>query len=340
MSSASRPPASRKRWLPWGGVALILIVAVVIAVLLLPPRREPVPPPETTPSPQEPLEISETASLTVPETIKMSPHSFKARPGVNYLLSYDISTVKPEGTPGSAMYLGVNLACGTSDNGTSRSVGGTQNLITGELVELSNQFLLTVESQVEQSCRVILSSPNGNAAAVGSTIDIDVSWSVEPIQGDVKEFDSDLRLPLVVGPDGRAVVFKEKVPLAGVSSAELQGTLQLTSCTIVNGSREGGETMCRAESTDPRGSSFDVEVEARILGQNGRPCESKDLMDAAAHVDRHTHHQVLHLETKANAIEDPCGTEVEVVVTVDNAGPAPLVVHGNGSSLVVLMGRQ
>lgn len=104
--------------------------------------------------------------------------------------------------------------------------------------------------------------------------------------------------------------------------------------------------MCKAEHTDDRGSTFDVEVQARILGQDGllgqdgRPCGAENLMDATAHVDRHTHHQVLHLETKSDSIEDPCGTEVEVVVTVDNTGPAPLVVHGNGSSLVVLTDRR
>jgi len=340
MSRISRPATTKKRWLLWGGGALLLAVALVVAVLQLPPWYEPTPPPETSSPPQEPLKIDESASLTVPETIQMSPHSFEAHPGTTYLLSFDISTVKPEGTPGTAMYLGVNLACGAADGGTSRSVGGTQNLITGEPITLSNQLLLTVDSEEEQHCRVVLSSPNENAAAVGATVDIDVSWSMEPLQGDAEEFDPDLRLPLVVDPGKRAIAFKEEVPLAGVSAVELQGTLQLTSCTIVNGSSEGGEPMCRAEHTDDRGSSFDVEVQARILGPDGRPCGTENLMDATAHVDRHTHHQVLHLETKSDSIKDPCGMEVEVVVTVDNAGPAPLVVHGNGSSLVVLMDRQ
>lgn len=336
-ASASGSISSAKRLLRWGVVALILVTVLVIAVLELPSLREPTPPPETSPPPQESLEITESVSLTVPDVVQMPPHSFNAQPGTSYLFNYDISTVKPEGTPGTAMYLGVNLACGSTDDGTTRSMGGTQNLITGEPTTLSNQFLLTVDSEEEQSCRVVLSSPNGNAAAVGATIEIDVSWSMEPIQGAVEEFNPDLRLPLVVDPGNREVVLKEKVPLVDVSAMELQGTLQLTSCTIVNGSREGGETMCQAESTNPQGSSFDVEVQARIFGPNGRPCEAKALLDVAEHVDRHTHHQVLHLETEADIIEEPCGTEVEVVVTVDNVGPAPLVVHSNGSSLVLLM---
>lgn len=340
MSRTSTSATTKKSWLLWGGGALLLAVALVVAVLQLPLWHEPTPPPDTSQPPQEPLKVDELASLTVPGTARTSPHSFKAHPGTTYLLSFDISTVKPEGTPGTAMYLAVNLACGTADGGTSRSVGGTQNLITGEAVTLSNQFLLTVDSEEEQVCRVALSSPNESAAAVGATVDIDVSWSMEPLQGDAEEFDPELRLPLVVDPGERAIAFKEEVPLAGVSAVELKGTLQLTSCTIVNGSREGGEPMCKAEHTDDRGSSFDVEVQARILGPDGRPCGAENLMDATAHVDRHTHHQLLHLETEADAIEDPCGTEVEVVVTVDNTGPAPLVIHGNGSSLVVLMDRQ
>lgn len=340
MSRISKPPTARRSWPLWGGGAILLAIALAAAVLQLSPWYDPTPPPEASPSSQEPLEVDDSASLTVPETIEMPPHSFKAHPGVMYLLSFDISTVKPEGTPGAAMYLGVNLACGATGGGTTRSIGGTQNLTTGKPIILSNQFLLTVGSEEELYCRVVLSSPNENAAAVGATVDIDVSWSMEPLQGSAEEFNPDLRLPLVVDPDERAIVFKEEVPLSGVSAAELQGTLQLTSCTIVNGSSEGGAPMCKAEHTDDRGSSFDVEVQARILGPDGRPCGKESLMEATAHLDRHTHHQMLHLETKSDSIKDPCGTEVEVVVTVDNAGPAPLVVHGSGSSLLVLMDRQ
>src|SRR5699024_10037055 len=165
---------------------------VLAALFPLPPRSSSPPGARTSsdstglPGGQS-MVVETSERLTVPEPLRLEPRTFTAHAGQSYLLKFEIATVKPEGSPGAAMYFGANLACGSSSTGTTRSIGGTQNLVTGERVTLSNQFILSVDATENQACRVVLSSPNESAAAVGTTVDVDVRWTMTSVPENAHE---------------------------------------------------------------------------------------------------------------------------------------------------------
>lgn len=345
MSRNGEPTNHSIRRLMVIGGAVLGAIALVVGVLNILQPPAPTPPSRTESTSQtngpgeQSTEVETSTKLTVPETVRMESHEFTAYAGATYLLEFEVSTAKPEGSPGTAMYFGVNLACGGEAGGTTRSIGGTQNLVTGESVTLSNQFLLRSGDTELQSCRMVLSSPNEDAAARGTTVEVDVRWSVTAVAEDARELDTKKRLPLVVDPGESKTVFRETVPEPEGKALQLIGTLHLTTCTMVNGSTEGGEALCDEESVNSNGSSFGVQTRARLLGQDGEACDDVEMPLEEAHVGRHVHHQLLRLEQRVDIPESSCGNSVELLVVVENQGPAPLVVHGKSSSYIAVPTR-
>ncbi|EWS81510.1 hypothetical protein BF93_16520 [Brachybacterium phenoliresistens] len=330
--------ARRRRRLRWALSAFTVVILLVIAVVVLwkPDVPGPIPPNPT--GEHEGTQVSESVSLTVPETVRTTSASFPVSAGETYLLRFSVETVKPAGSPGSAMYFGVSLACVGPDGEDSRSIGGTQNLLQDEPVTLHNQFLYEVSGDGERTCRLVVSSPNENAAAKGTTVDVKIDWSAAPVGDEAFVLDSAARLPRVVGAGERVPAFLEEVPLEDLGTGQIQvlSTVHVTTCTIVNGSREGGEPMCLESETDARGSEYDVELRADVLGPDGRTCASLSMLNDSQHVDRRTHHQMLSIDKSGELPDITCGDTVRIVLAVDNAGPAPLVVHGAGSSFVAV----
>ena len=114
-------------------------------------------------------------------------------------------------------------------------------------------------------------------------------------------------------------------------------SLHLTTCTIVNGSREDGRAWCAKDELDEAGSTVNAEMRAELVDAGGAVCG--DLGTAATgpdHIDLYRHHRLLSLELTEVLPESPCGETVRVTVNVHNHGPAPLVVHRSNSSLAVV----
>lgn len=333
---------------------LVLLAALTVVLLVAvvavrwwggedpsPAPQDPSSPTSSETTPHEGAAASEKVSLTVPETVRTSAESFPVAAGERYLLRFDVSTVKPAGSPGSAMYFGVSLSCAGPDGVDSQSIGGTQNILPGEPVTLSNQFLYSVSGGGERTCRVAVSSPHQGAAATGTTVEVEVDWSATSVDDSALAPDSSELLPRVIPPGERAPAFVQEVELARLGREEIKvlGTVHVTTCTIVNGSREGdGEHLCVEAETDGRGSAYDVELRVDVIGPDVSACAIVDLLRDERHVDRRTHHQMLSLDRRAELPATSCGDTVRIQLTVDNSGPAPLVVHGMSSSLLVLPG--
>lgn len=341
----SRPRRSGPGW-RWGvGVLVLVLFAAVTTVGVIwgdrvesPLAGDPITTSNVPIETSEPFTVEDEAQLTVPDTIRMDGSSFTVRGGSTYLMRLEVSTLKPEGSPGAAMYFGIALSCSGADAVESRSAGGTQNILTGEPVTLRQQFLLHASHDGERICRVSLNSPNKNAAAVGATVEVEVTWSAELV-GAATEVPAEERLPLVVEPGERAVAFRSTMDLPNARDewVEVITTLHLTTCTIVNGSREGGAPMCLESETDERGSEVDVELRASILDASGERCDSIGKLTESTHVDRLTHHLLLNIGKRAGVPVEACGNTVEFTVVVSNDGPAPLVVHGMSSTFVVVI---
>ena len=326
------------RWVGACIAVLILLIIVFGSVRHSPPEssQQPIYPPERR---EAPLTVEQSVSLTVPDNVRTETHSFYVQAGRSYLLSFTVSTVKPRGTPGTAMYLGISLGCTGGGDREVRSVSGTQNILDDEPVRLSNQFLMTATQSGQRSCNVQVSSPNESAAAVGATVDVDVKWEQTPVGEDAQALAAGDRLPAVVQAGERRAAFRGTIDIANARNKELWliSTLHLTTCTIVNGSREGGEPMCIESEIDSEGSSVDVDLRANVLDENGGRCDSLEVFEDSLHIDRKTHHQLLSLSRKEHLPAELCGETLEFVLAVDNGGPAPLVVHGGSSSFIFVL---
>lgn len=338
------PQSPRERPWRWGlGAFAAVILLVVATVLIRAPSGDDETPPTGQPtssgqSSGEPLEVADATTLTVPDTLRMDSGAFDAEAGDTYLFQFDATATKPAGSPGDAMYFGANLACGGPEGGTLRSVGGTQNIRTGEQVTIRNQFLLTIERSGSHACRLSLNSPNEDAAASGTEAAVDTHWSVTQVDGTAVEAPAEERLPRVVDEGERAAAFRVEIDLEDLPDRELDlvGTLHLTTCTGTNGSREDGTTWCAEDDVDRDGSVVDVTYRTDVLDSSGEVCASAVDATTRARIVRFTHHRMLHVDHPASAPLSTCGDTARVVVAVQNDGPAPVVVHRSTSTLLLL----
>ncbi|ATG50895.1 hypothetical protein CFK38_04650 [Brachybacterium vulturis] len=277
----------------------------------------------------------------MPDTMRLPGRTFEAEGGSTYLVEFEATALKPEGSPGSAMYFGASLACGGPDGGTIRSVGGTQNVRSGERVTIRNQFLLDADRSGNYACRVSFSSPSDEAAAAGTTATIDSTWSVAPARSEAVEVPADERLPRLVQPGERAAVFRAERETSDAwgDHSDLLSTVHVTSCTMVNGSTEDGRTWCPEDQVDPAGSAVELTYRLVSIDGNGEVCDSRTIDVEDARIERLTHHLVLHGDAPIAHPADACGTRLRFVVALENEGPAPLVIHRSNSTFVMNTGE-
>lgn len=338
---AQGPRRFRWRWV-LSVVASAVLLSLVTVRIMAPPADEGTPPRGHPTSrgqvPGEPLEVVDSAILTVPSTIRMDRGDFDARAGETYLLQFSATATKPAGSPGEAMYFGASLACGGPGGGTIRSVGGTQNVRTAEQVTIRNQFLLTVEDSGRHACRLSLNSPNEEAAASGTESIVDTRWSATRLDGAAIEAPPEDLLPRAIDERERAAAFRVDFDLEGVPNRELDllGTLHVTTCTGTNGSREDGTTWCAEDDVDSAGSVLEVTYRTDMLDSSGEVCASTENVTTRARIVRFTHHRIIHVAHPATAPLSTCGDTARVVVEVQNDGPAPVVVHRSTSTLLLL----
>ena len=339
------PPWPKLRWVFSGViVAVILVMTTVTVFRPEPDRSEPDDPGSSAAVPdvwKEPLTFQESSSLSVPDTMRLPGQTFEGERGLTYLVEFAATAEKPEGSPGSAMYFGASLACGGPDGATIRSVGGTQNVRSGERVTIRNQFLLDADRSGNYACRVSLSSPNDEAAAAGTTATIDTTWSVAPAGSEAVEIPADERLPRLVQPGERAAVFRAEHETSDAwgDQSELLSTVHVTSCTMVNGSSEDGRTWCPEDQVDPTGSAAELTYRLDVIDGNGEVCDSRTLDVEDARIERLTHHLVLHGDSPIAHSAGACGSRLRFVVVLENEGPAPLVIHRSNSTFLLNIGE-
>jgi len=291
------------------------------------------PPVRTSEHRQQLVEASGVGTLTLPEHVSVAEDEFVVESGQSYLVSFQLGTVKPEGEPGTIMYLGVTLGCSGAASGTT---GGTENLIPGEPVTYSNQMLLMPSGDGAVTCRVSASSPVGDVPAYGSKIELEASWSASLLTGYAVETPAAEELPMNVPQGERSEAFSQLVPLYSVSGRRLDvlGTLHVTTCTGTGGSRENGRVWCARKDLDGEGSDFDLDLRVDVVNSDGSVCESLSKVVRSQHVGVDRHHALIQLSDSVVVPDSACGSALRVSVVVVNAGPASLVVHESNSSLI------
>lgn len=349
--STPSPAGRRRRWI--GGTVALIVVLVLIVVLGI-VRQNATDAPTSTPTtaspsmsqaptmlaaPTAPFSRIDTASLTVPEETRFAAGEFAVIAGATYLVTFALDTEKPEGSDGYAMYLGVTFSCAPQGDDGGASVGGTQNLLTGEPTTYRNQLLLTPTADSIVSCTIKASAPYDDVASAGTSFEMTGQWKADRVDGLGFSAAADERLPMTIPSGDGQVAFAKTLPVEDLTHERLRvlTSLHVTACTVVNGSSEVGRTWCTEDALDEAGSTVSSEIRVEVLGANGTVCEVVGAETAPEeHVDLYRHHQLLFQETSVQVPAAPCGQSVRVTVSVQNSGPAPLVVHQNNSSLVVV----
>lgn len=295
----------------------------------------PVTPP---PYPVTPLSRVDDTTLTVPERTRFAQGTFWATADTTYLVTMDLQSTKPEGSGGRSMYLGVTLSCSPQAGGPGISVGGTQNMLTGEVTSYRNQGIISVPEDGAIDCSIKASAPYDDVASDGTTFEVDGTWRAVPVDGEALAAVEE-GLPRTIAIGAEEVVMRADLPLDLADDDDVRAltSLHLTTCTIVNGSREDGRAWCAKDELDEAGSTVNAEMRAELVDAGGAVCG--DLGTAATgpdHIDLYRHHRLLSLELTEVLPESPCGETVRVTVNVHNHGPAPLVVHRSNSSLTVV----
>lgn len=345
--SGQTGPRRGRAWLLGGG-ALILLLAVVLVVGVVglagrggdgnptsqtaPSTAAPTPPP----FPAAPYAVSDEALLTVPEETRIAQGTFWAEAGAEYVVTMDLRSTKPEGSGGRSMYLGVTLSCSPRAGGPGISVGGTQNMLTGEETTYRNQGLISMPEDGGVDCSIKLSAPYDDVASRDTTFPAGASWEVRRADA-AAQAPTDTVLPTTIAAGATEDVLTAELPIDEAGEGlEALSSLHLTACTGVNGSREDGRAWCREDALDEGGSTVTLRARMELVGEDGNACA--ELAAQALPADRielHRHHRLLSLALETSLPERPCGRQARVTLAVHNDGPAPVVVHRTNSSLLL-----
>lgn len=346
MTEVDPHAAGRRRVRHFLGGLLVVALLVVLAVMLNregdgalqtapEPSVAPVMPP---PFPLAPVSTVDDATLTVPEETRFAQNTFWAETGATYVVTMDLESMKPEGSGGRSMYLGITLSCSPQAGGPGISVGGTQNMLTGEKTTYRNQGIISVPEDGAIDCSIKASAPYDDVASDGTTFQIEGTWRAEPVDGEALE-NSEEGLPRTIAVGADEVVMTVDLPLEAADEDELQAltTLHLTACTGLNGSREDGRAWCSEATLDEDGSTVSAELQAALVDASGAVCGVLGTESTTPdHIDIWRHHRMLSLELVELLPQEPCGEIVRLSVSVHNEGPAPVVVHRSNSSLVAV----
>lgn len=196
--------------------------------------------------------------LTLPQTFRFAQGEFYLQAGSTYLVSFDLSTVKPEEAPGAGMYLEVSFSCTTEDGRGVGSIGGTENLLPAEPVSYVNHLLVEPQADGVHSCSVRVNAPYDDVAAAGTTIDLTAHCWVTEIDGSAHQAVAEEHLPQTITPGRPEVAIQQEIPAdeLAATSLEVLSSLQVTTCTGINGSTENGRTWCTPRTwTRPEAAS-------------------------------------------------------------------------------------
>lgn len=342
---------TQRRWL----IAFIALIAILAAVALLLPQRDWTSPPKTEtssavtpttppapslpPAPMAPVSVRDTVPLTLPQELRAASGTVYLEAGENYVASFEVSTVKPKEEPGLGMYLGVTFGCSGKETDLSDWIGGTENILRADPVTYANQMLLQPETAQVITCSVRANAPNDDVAAAGATINLNISWTVEKVDSSVRSTPAEPRLPMAVDSDGgRDVAFAQTVDVDhdDIHNVQVLSSLHLTTCTIVNGSREAGKTWCQEDAVHEDGSDFDIELRLDVLDEDGTRCGTVGVKKDRHILSLERHHQLISRQATFALPRTLCGPIVRVSVVVENRGPAPLVVHASNSSMLTI----
>ncbi|MCP3426187.1 hypothetical protein NBM05_09250 [Rothia sp. AR01] len=332
MTSDSRSRQKhRLRWSLLIIVATALCLSVVLVLAWLRPwANDTEAPPES--EGDASIEASDSGSFVIPDSFVSEPFEETFKSGERRWLDLTLDTYLEPGSAAAA-YLAVYLGCKDSTGARALGMTGTQNIRQDEPTTIKMTGLVEATHAGEASCRVRVSAPNGEAVAAGMTVDIDTSFTLgaRPVQGE--EAKPRTSLPAVIDPGKKVVLFDDTLSAAeGERRFRSSASMHLTTCTIQNGSKDsqGGDFLCDESTLDRQGSQVSAVLSQEVEASDGNECGNPREQQVDHLIDHDQHHYIF---TIGGEYEEPegCRGTPKFTLTLENDGPAPVVVHSDST---------
>lgn len=282
------------------------------------------------------VRTEQSGTLEIPGRVTLEPTALPVLDAdQKYLIELSIRAEKPEDSPGRATYFGYTLSCGLSDSDSRTiSVGGTENLVNGKTATLSAAALLPGAEGGEYSCRAVVANDYEGVASAGSKVPFTAEWTATPVLADSEWVDVDEALPAVVEPGTSVDLYRGHIPLQedGREETSVIANIHSTTCTTVSGSNEDGRPWCDEATLDDGGSEAEFSIH---LGRSGDPTSCSSEVRNVAQIDGLVHHYVASISHEL-ASDPRCEGEVSLRVSVQNDGPAPLVLHRQNTEILIV----
>lgn len=334
-------PGTRNRvpsvalWLTAAAMAVLVVVLVVVGLVGRSGGPGDVEPPQPVVD-----SSSADATLDLPADERLVSVEFDAQEGDSAVVTLAMDA-ELESTRGQrrAAYTVTGIACSSVSGGEeSTARTGTENLEHGSARELNLSLVYDIEHTGAQRCNANIRVPNWDDDWASATMDVDTTLRVQQ-QEDSQDGEAlvESEEPIVLSRDEQVTAIDSVVDLPqGGAGTQLAATSHLTTCTIENGSKDQTEdNLCTPEILDERGSTVAVNSYAEVL-DDGEVCDRVEIQEDSERISDTVHHKLLGTPlTGPGALQNPCGDQIRLVQTVENSGPAPVVVHRNSSNIVV-----
>jgi hypothetical protein len=140
--------------------------------------------------------------------------------------------------------------------------------------------------------------------------------------------------PVILRPGQRhdAVPVSGTAP-AGATTIRLAGDIKLTTCTVVNGSRENGSpNLCAANRVNRAGTRIRVTLVGQQRNTRGGYCQTRAVSTRLVHINRYVHHAtVTQIGTFPISRAPGCTRNVRVKLYISVLSGADVVVHRRGT---------
>lgn len=258
------------------------------------------------------------------------------------LLYFDVSVGStPTATPRAAM-VGFRVECRQEDELVEIPADGklTTNVFLAHGGEVSGQAL-TAPAEQDLDCTLLASAPFIETTDDGLTsLPIETDFRAEPTDGTNHLALHRLKDATLVQTGSALNVLSLKVDDPATLD-RMSTTVRLTSCTVVGGSRDGGdgENQCLESMTGRESSTVRVRVIARWLDDEGEITGTTTFWDETLAIDYHTHHIPWTLR-QGDLTQRTSDTAegVVLVVQVESLAGTPFVVHADGTDSIVTTG--
>lgn len=259
------------------------------------------------------------------------------------LVYYEITVHPLAGETTHAAMLSVEVRCSTQGDSSVDMVSTgeqTTNLFLAEGGTLRGHALVAHDTEDDVECTLYGGAPFADPGRSGKSsvaASVTLNQHIEP----------GAHYAEIPNPQGKAILLRpgqSSVVLDGSTEAgrlpdELFATVRMTSCTVVGGSRDGGdeENLCLPEMTGREAATIRLSATLWWIDDQGATVGQETISDETTAIGWSVHHLPWSLRlSELGATQPDEATRARVTVRVDSVAGTSVVVHGDGTSGVLV----